>query len=383
MKSLPPGFDHAPAKPETRRRASVRCFGAVVGTALLVACGTADRNPLAKGNGPEFSDAGVDGALDICVAENAKAQRAMVDIILIIDGSGSMLEETDQVQQNLNAFADWIGKTGLDYQVLMLADKRYKMPFPIGPYTEAGICVPPPLGGPNCGDNPPKFRFVGQGSDSTTSLQLILSTYPSWKQYLRLPAYKVFIDITDDESSMAWQVFDTSLLGQQPAGMFGDAVNRRYIFDSICGWQDGSPPLAGQKCATADNAGTNYQHLSQLTHGTIDSVCKTSYASVFDNLAKGLSNMLGCTFSVPQPSSGVVDPTAVVVKYTPAGASEATSLIQVTDATKCTSFPEGWYYDDNARPTAVNFCPGLCNTIGADTAAKLDIAMGCKGAPPR
>src|SRR4029079_8637554 len=93
------------------------------------------------------------------------------------------------------------------------------------------------------------------------------------------------------------------------------------IFDSICGWQDGSPPLAGQKCATGDNAGKNYQHLSQLTHGTIDSVRKTSYASLFDNLAKGLSNMLGCTFSVPQPSSGVVDPTAVVVKYTTAGAS--------------------------------------------------------------
>jgi hypothetical protein len=321
-----------------------------------------------------------------CAAEVMSAQRAEVDIIVVIDTSGSMSEETQQVQQNINNFAQSIGNSGLDYRVIMIAEKNTPPPIPFPfPVPPTGICTPPPLGGANCADNPPRYFHIPETVGSTDSLQIILSTYDSkWKQHLRPTAYKVFIEITDDNSAMDWQTFDSQLLAKAPAGMFGTAQSRKYIFNSICGWQDSTPPLSGQKCGSAVNTGDQYQHLSQVTNGVIDSVCKTSYANVFNNIAKGLVTTLGCEFAVPVPKNGgAVDPTKVVVNYTPGGQTQASALTQVTDASKCGSIPNAWYYDNNTAPTKIIFCQGLCDTAGKDTAGKLEIALGCKAAPPK
>lgn len=322
-----------------------------------------------------------------CAADVTAAKRAEVDIIVVIDTSGSMGEEMAQVQQNINNFATSIGNSGLDYQVIMLAEKQgpaIPLPIPI-PIPPTGICTPAPLGGANCADNPPKYHHINQTVDSTNSLDLILSTYDTqWKSMLRQSAYKVFIEVTDDNSDLDWQQFDTQLLAKQPAGMFGTASARKYIFNSIVGWQDNTAPLSSQKCGSAVNNGDQYQHLSQTTSGIIDSVCKTSYANVFNNIAKGLVTTLGCEFAIPVPKNGgTVDPTKVVVNYTPGGQTTPSPLQQVTDASKCGSIPNAWYYDDNNNPKKILFCKSLCDTAGADTGGKLEIALGCKAAPPK
>ena len=255
-------------------------------------------------------------------------------------------------------------------------------PFPIPP---SGICTPAPLGGPNCTDNAPKYHHVNQDVESTDSLSLILSTYDTaWKQFLRASAYKVFIEVTDDNSALDWQAFDNQLLAKAPAGMFGTASARKYIFNSIVGWQDGSAPLSNGQCNTAVNNGDQYQHLSVLTNGTIDSVCKTSYANVFNNIAKGLVTTLGCEFSIPQPKNGgTIDPTKVVVNYTAGGQTQPNPLTQVTDASKCGGVQDGWFYDDNNNPSKITLCPSMCTTVGNDTGGKMEVLLGCKAPPPR
>ena len=321
------------------------------------------------------------GGDDKCAAEVTSAKRAEVDIIVVIDTSGSMAEETAQVQQNINSFATSIGNSGLDYQVIMIAEKYTPPPFPFIP--AEGICTPPPLGGANCTDNPPKYHHVQETVGSTDSLQLILSLYDTkYKQWLRQTATKVFIEITDDNSSLAWAQFDQQLIAKQPANMFGTATNRNYIFNSIVGWQDNTPHLSGQKCGSAVNTGDQYQYLAQTTKGTIDSVCKTSYANVFNNIAKGLVTTLGCEFAVPAPKTGSPDPTKIIVNYTPGGGTTS-PLQQVTDASKCGTIPNAWYYDNNTSPTKIIFCPTLCDSAGKDTAGKLEIALGCKAPPPK
>jgi hypothetical protein len=42
-----------------------------------------------------------------------------------------------------------------------------------------------------------------------------------------------------------------------------------------------------------------------------------------------------------------------------------------------------WYYDDNANPTKIVFCPATCTSAGADTAGKVEVAVGCKAPPPK
>ncbi len=370
---------------------------ALLGAVAVVACGSSSKKGFggdpfpADGtdSGASFGDGGpvLGGSSGSssgtsgnpsCAAAVTTAKRAEVDLIILIDTSGSMAEETAQVQQNINDFAKSIGQSGLDYRVIMVAEKPIVFPFPL----PTGICVPPPLAGASCGDNPPLFHHINQTVASTDSLSLILSTYDKWKGFLRQDAYKVFIEITDDNSDLDNAAFDTQLLAKQPAGIFGDATKRKYIFDAICGWKDGTPVLDATKCSTAVNTGDQYQHLSQLTGGTVDSVCKTSYASVFNNLAKGLVTKLGCDFAMPTADGGTIDPDKVVVRYTP-GSGPPRTLTHVTDISKCAANADGWYYDRVPGPSKIIFCSTLCATAGVDTTGKVEILAGCSAPPPK
>jgi hypothetical protein len=365
-------------------------------TLVVPACGGGDDSQFPDGGDPNGNDAGLglpdgfglgdggggDGGLDpdaACAASIQSAAKPQVDIIVVIDTSGSMTEEVVQTKTNINDFATSIGQSGLDYQVILIAARGTG---------NLQMCVPPPLGGANCADNPPLFHHVNQTVGSTNSLSLVLSTYDSanaalnWAKYLRPTATKVFIEITDDNSSLAFASFDTQLLAKQPAGMFGTAQKRKYIFDSICGWSDPSPILDPMKCGSAVNIGANYQNLSVLTKGIVDSVCKTSYKGVFQNIAKGVAGTLGCQFDMPKSNGNPIDPNKVVVRYTP-GSGPAQSLTQVTDASKCAQFPNGWYYDNNTTPTKILLCAGACTTVGADQGGKVEILVGCATDPPK
>jgi hypothetical protein len=359
----------------------------------LVACGGGEGDPpiteenLNQGDsGPKPPDlgggdggsSGSDGSTS-CAAEVAQTEKAKVDIVFVIDDSGSMTEEMNQVKTNVNTFASKIGGSGLDYQVLFIV-KRATSPTQTGNV----ICVPAPLGGANCADNPPLFHHINQDVQSTNSLSLILSTYDSttaalnWKQYLRLDAYKVFIEVTDDQSAMTSAAFDTALLAKAPTGMFGTAAARKYIFHTIAGWQEGTAALSATKCASAVNNGSRYQELSQLTGGLIDSVCKTDYSGVLTKLASGIVEKLGCELKVP--SAATADPTTLVVQLTPNGGT-GRKLTQVTDASKCATIADAWYYDDNAAPTKILLCPTTCTAAAQDS--KIEALVGCKAPVPK
>lgn len=342
--------------------------------------GTGDGSSGSLGSSGGGADGG--GTDTTCAATVSTASHAQVDIILLIDTSGSMSEETAQVQANINAFASSIGSSGLDYHVIMIAQKPFPIPIPI-PLPTYAICVPPPLGGAACADNPPTFHHLDHTVFSNDSLDLILSTFPIYEPWLRPAAYKVFIEVTDDDSDLPWNTFDAQLLAKSPA-QFGTTAARRYIFNSICGWKQGTAPLATDKCSTSENIGEQYQHLSQLTGGKIESVCATSYASVFGSIATGLVSKLGCEFAYPKSSSGAAtDPAKVVVHYTPGSGGATKTLSQVTDASKCGSVSDAWYYDDNTNPTKILLCASTCAAVGADSSGKVEVAVGCKAPPPK
>ncbi len=339
-------------------------------------------SPKPDGGGGTFapgSDAGGDDAT--CAAVTAKPEAPQVDVIFVIDDSASMTAEMTQVKQNVNAFAAKIGQSGLDYRVLFLV-KRATSPTQTGNV----ICVPPPLGGPNCTDNPPRFFHVNQDVQSNDSLSLILSTYDSsnpsvaWASHLRQAAFKVFIEVSDDGGyDMAAQSFDDQLLAKGPSGMFGTAQKRNYAFHAICGWDPSTAPPSATKCATADHSGQSYQSLALLTGGLIDSVCKTDYSSVLDHLAQGISSRLACELGYP--TSVATDPKKVVVQMTPSGGAPS-ALTQVVDASHCNVVQDGWYYDDPSHPSKIELCPSTCDTANK-TSGTIDALVGCSAPSPR
>ncbi len=387
-----------------RRRLSLLvAFASLVGVAAVAACGgSGSRSGFDEGQGGDGGGNGSSGSSGssgggddsgsllgsdatsgdgstTCAATTTTAQKAQVDIIFVIDDSGSMTAEMTQIKTNVNTFAGKIGKSGLDYRVIFVVRRGT---------SGNTICVPPPLALANCADNPPTFYHVNQDVQSDDSLTLALSTYDSaWKNYVRMDAYKVFVEVSDDNagiygSPVKAAQFDPQLLAKAPAGMFGTAAKRKYIFNSIVGWTTGTALISGPKCSTAVNNGSEYQTLSQLTGGIVDSVCNTDYSGVLDNIAKGLVTRLGCEFALPKSDGGTIDPTKVVVQFTPSG-GPAKTLTQVTDASKCGAITDGWYYDDNTSPTKILLCPTTCSTVGADQSGTISVLLGCKGPPPR
>ena len=308
-----------------------------------------------------------------CAAVAAKTEKAKVDIIFVIDDSGSMTEEMTQIRTNVNTFAAKIGTVGLDYTVTFIVKRG----------TQANrneICVPAPLGGANCADNPPTFHHVNQDVQSTDSFRRILQTYDtSWNAYLRTDAYKVFIEVTDDDSDMTFTQFDQQLLAKAPAGMFGTATNRKYIWHSIISKPFADPVPSNNICPTAAGRSVDYQQLSKLTGGIIDEVCKTDYSGVLNNIAKGITDKLGC--ELKYPSSAESDPTKLAVTLTPKGAATQT-LTQVTDVGKCGTIANAWYYDSPTAPTKIILCPSTCTAASSVAETKVEALVGCKAAPP-
>ena len=165
-----------------------------------------------------------------------------------------------------------------------------------------------------------------------------------------------------------------------PVGMFGTAADRKYIFHTIAGWTPGTAFVTGAACSGAVNNGSVYQQLSQLTKGIIDSVCKTDYSGVLDNIAKGTVDRLACELSVPQQAAS--DPTTVAVQATFPGAAPQL-LVRVTDESKCAANPNAWYYDDNLAPKKILLCADFCSKVNAAAGTKIEAVVGCKAADPR
>lgn len=315
-----------------------------------------------------------------CAATTAETKKAPVDIIFVIDNSGSMNAEMNQIKTNVNNFAAKIGKSGLDYHVIFIVRKANSP-------TQTGnvICVPAPLGGANCADNLPTFAHINQDVQSTNAPTLILSTYDSadatksWKKHLREEATKVFVIVSDDRSEMTATAFDTALLAKQPAGMFGTAAARKYIYHSIVSWKEGTTIPSKEVCSGAAGESSEHQKISQLTKGIVDSVCKTDYSNVLDNISKNVVDRLACDLTLQ--TSGEIDPTKVVVQTTPTG-GQPKVLTQVTGADKCASVPDAWHYDNNEKPTKVVLCQSTCDAING-AAQKVEAKVGCSAPPPK
>ena len=86
---------------------------------------------------------------------------------------------------------------------------------------------------------------------------------------------------------------------------------------------------------------------------------------------------LECVLPMPDPAEvgQQIEPGEVNVTYTHGdGAEEA--IGQVAGAASCGA--GGWYYDDPVSPTQIELCPQTCELVQADAGAELGIVLGCK-----
>ncbi|HRI65137.1 MAG TPA: hypothetical protein PK156_12900 [Polyangium sp.] len=344
-------------------------------------------------------------------ASEATVEKQPVDIIWMVDNSSSMEPAVTQVRSGLNAFANLIAAKNLDYKVIMLSIRNKAKSIMTGGSTRYPVCIPTPLAGDdNCG-NSPRFFHASLDIYSTQPLEQFLGTLGQttgylpgdskgcepWKQELRPNATKTIVIVTDDNSRLSANQFETFAGGkdpfnttQLPPGILDPTWNdlfKGYIFSGIYGW--GSATNVNTICKYADGtmppaSGITYTDLVKRTNGVRAKICDgaPAWAPFFDAVAQAVytNAKLSCELAIPTPPDGSsIDPTRVNVALVSNGVS--TYVPGVANAAACGT-DGGWYYDNPTAPQKVILCPTSCDEaqamVGPGMTGKIEVLFGCE-----
>jgi hypothetical protein len=363
--------------------------------------------------GTAGSEAGGSGGVASCVTVPATANvtRQPVDIVVIIDNSGSMQEEIDAVEKNINVnFANILQASGVDYRVILIS--RHEKSG-----RQTSICVTTPLSSnascPPTPDRPAFSDHFFQYSlkvDSLNSLVLLVDTFDAtekdefdlapqgWGAWLRPNASKVILEITDDNSTMMTASDFVSQITAKSA-QFGTPAAPTFRFHSIIGigekpqpseaWLP-DEPIQTSLCMGNDdpveNAGPVYQELSKATGGLRFPLCQfTAFDAVFNSIAKDVAShaAIACEFAVPPPPSGKeLDLSKVAVSYSPDGTTPPKTFGQAMTQADCV--PDAFYAD--AATNKIVLCPDTCAAAQRGANPKIDVLFTCESTfvpPPK
>jgi hypothetical protein len=337
------------------------------------------------------------------VPVNAEVTRQPVDIIVVIDNSGSMQDEIDAVEQNINVnFANTLQANDVDYRVILISRHERER-------RQTSICVTAPLSAnatcPPMPDQPAFTEHFYQYSlkvDSLNSLVLVIDTFDAtvqdefdlapmgWGAWLRPNASKVFLEITDDDSlEMSAAEFTAAITAK--SAQFGTPEAPKFRFHSIVGigekptpteaWLP-DEPLQTSECTgnedTVENAGPVYQELSRATGGLRFPICQyTAFDTVFDEIAKNVASsaVIACEFPVPAPPAGkTLDLSTVAVSYTPDGTTPPKTFGQARNLAECV--PDAFYVD--SATNQIVLCPETCAAAQRGSAPKIDVLFTCE-----
>jgi len=193
-----------------------------------------------------------------------------VDIVFIIDQSGSMSQEIAGVKAYLNQFSNYITGVKIDYRVIMLAKRGTSKYY---------ICIPPPLGGANCADNT-RYKQVDQLINSWDSLKQYQAHATTIEAFMRKNSLRQIVEITDDRSYYVTAQAFHSWITARP-------YYKDYVFHSIVGLTSGG-------CVAS--VGQQYIDLSNMTKGMKFHICNANWNSLFQQLGKSVAGIAKTQF---------------------------------------------------------------------------------------
>ena len=205
-----------------------------------------------------------------------------VDIVWVIDQSGSMGGEINSVRNNMNLFASYISKAKVDYRVILIA-ARYN------DKDNHEVCIPQPLAGPNCTDSA-RFKQIDQHVDSHDALARIVQYIGTIEKHMRPGSVRRFVAVTDDDAKSVGATAFHAFLKTRPG--YTD-----YKFHSIVALKD-------KGCAADD--GKHYIALSNLTGGLKFHICSASWSTLFNQLAQEASSATSKLLLKKTPKKGTI-----------------------------------------------------------------------------
>jgi hypothetical protein len=213
---------------------------------------------------------------------------APVDIVCVVDQSGSMGNEIRMVRDNMNDFAGSISSASVDYRVILVATRSND---PDG----HEICIRQPLAGPGCSDSS-RFRQIDRHVDSHNALPLYRANAHRIEAFMRPNSARHIIVVSDDECEpffMCGAGFDLFLSGRD--GYEG------YTFHSIVG-------QPSSRC-DPDGVGSSYSGLSRRTNGVNFDICNSDWSSLYSQLERSVTRATTKFTLSERPVRGTVEVT--------------------------------------------------------------------------
>jgi hypothetical protein len=377
------------------------------GSGATAGSGLGGSNVLPPPGGGTGNTTGEGGA---CAQAESQAElvREPIDIIVVLDNSGSMDEELDAVERNINVnFAGILDRSRVDYRVILISRHRKAERNPSNPGAEdTSVCIEAPLSGlAECPSPNPVFseRFVQYFTkiESADSFDVTLDAYEppfaagledragqapnGWSEWLRPRAKKVFLEVTDDNEDMTAEAFVAALqsMGPEHFGANPDAPN--LVFHSIVGVAEKdvptdpylpSEPVADERCPSVTSEGRTYQELSILTGGLRFPLCGfDAYDVVFRRISEDVVTrvQIACDFAIPTPPPGKdLELDKVAVNYRPGDGAPEQTLLQAATPVDCG--PDAFYIADNR----IVLCPEACGIVQGDASAHVDVLFTCE-----
>jgi hypothetical protein len=251
---------------------------------------------------PDALDAGVVDASAVApsAAPCEGFERVPIDVVFIVDNSGSMAVEVAAFEQALPAFVERLDGDDVDFRIILLSRHRRDDPD-VSAEASTSVCISAPVAGLDAcpSDRPvpgPRFFQYSVKIDATDSLIHLLQTFSrpdpfgltriGWSEWLRAGSRPVFIEISDADSELAASELTSALSAAAPERFGADPAAPTFVFHSVVGvrqralgldiYGPGEPIVPGVcdgEGSNPDNAGEVYQELSRLTGGLRLSIC--------------------------------------------------------------------------------------------------------------
>ncbi len=96
------------------------------------------------------------------------------------------------------------------------------------------------------------------------------------------------------------------------------------------------------------------------------------------------ASSISCEFAVPKPKSGDnIDPSKTFVHYTD-GSGNGIYLAMTADGTSstCSTSAKTWYFDKPTLPTKITLCPTACDALQQDPKGFIQVEYGCQHFQP-
>jgi hypothetical protein len=347
-----------------------------------------------------------------CAVESADATltKEPIDIIVVLDNSGSMADELEAVENNINVnFGSILTGSDIDYRLILLSRHRIEGREE-SESASTSICVSTPLSGlATCPAPEPVFseRFFQYSTkvESTDSFDVFLDTYEmpvddsgreekydqaplGWSAWLRPNVKKVILEMTDDNEDMPVDTFVSQLTTMAPEH-FGTADAPTFTFHSIIGVAEKPTPtdpylpeegLVSGICTgggnVVENPGPVYQELSVRTGGLRFPLCQfAGFDVVFRRIAEDVvvKADIQCDFAIPEPPAGTtLDLTKVAVNHVKGDGSGEVRYGQAATVDDCEAQA---FYIANDR---IVLCPQACDEIRNDAFSSVDVLFTCE-----